>query len=252
MLEHHNNGEKLLSLVMPVYHVGDAVIPAIVTLFLTINYPFKLLVIYDSPNDETIETVKKLKKYFKDIYPVQNELGAGVLNAIKTGLRHADTPYVGIWVSYHVDPFGVLNRMVKKLEDGYDLVSANRFTVDAKRARGNKVKKLLSFWGNFVLNKIIGMPISDVTTSIKVYKKTLLDSIKIETRVDGGWAVNAEIAIKSAIKGYRLGEIPLERKNINLIHGITNFKILRQLPTYLQWLYLGWKNRRLIKSNYIK
>ncbi len=237
---------------MPVYHVGDAVIPVIATLFLTVNYPFKLIVIYDSPDDETVKTLNKLRGYFKGIHPLQNELGAGVLNAIKTGLRYANTSYIGIWVSYHVDPFGVLNKMVKKLEDGYDLVSANRFTVDAKRARGNKVKKLLSAWGNLVLNKIIGLPISDVTTSIKVYKKSLLDSIKIETTRDGGWAVNAEIAIKSAIKGYRMAEIPLERKNINLIHGITNFRILKQLPTYLKWLYLGWKNRRLIKSNYTK
>jgi dolichol-phosphate mannosyltransferase len=244
--------KKILSLVMPVYHVGDAVIPAIATLFLTVNYPFKVLVVYDSPDDETIESVKKLRIHFESIYPIQNESGRGVLNAIMTGLKHADTPYVGIWVSYHVDPFGVLNKMIEKLENGYDLVSANRFTVDTRRARGDKIKKVLSFWGNFILNRIIGMPISDVTTSLKIYRKTLLDSINIETRVDGGWAVNTEIAIKSAIKGYRMTEIPLERKNINLIHGITNFKILKQLPTYLKWLYWGWKNRRLIKSNYTK
>jgi len=95
------------------------------------------------------------------------------------------------------------------------------------------------------------MPISDITTSIKVYRKTMLDSIKIETVVDGGWAVNSELAIKAAIKGYRMAEIPLEKKNINLIHGLTNFKVLKQLPTYFRWLFLGWRNRRIIKSHLI-
>lgn len=242
--------KKLLTLIMPVYNEGDAVIPVIATLFLSINYPFKLLVVYDSEDDKTIATIKKLQQCFNDIYLIQNEWKQGVVNALKTGFKHADTPYVGIWVSYHLDPFGILNDMVKKLEGGYDLVSANRFTHDAKRGRGNKLKKLLSFWGNAVLYKIIGMPISDVTTSIKVYRKALLDAIKIETVVNGGWAVNAELTIKAAIAGYRLGEVPLEKKNVNLIHGITNFRILKQLPTYFRWLYLGWKNRRLIKANY--
>jgi glycosyltransferase involved in cell wall biosynthesis len=240
--------DKILTLVLPVYNEGDAVIPVIATLFLTVRYPFKIVVVYDLPTDKTVPTVEKMQKYFENLYLVQNELGRGVLNAIKTGLQHADTRYVGIWLAYHLDPFGILNDMVLKLEEGCDLVSANRFTVESKRARGHYIKKLMSYGGNIVLNRIIGMPISDVTTSIKVYRKSLLDDLEIETVVNGGWAVSSELAIKAAIKGCRLGEAPLERKNINLIHGLTNFKVLKQLPTYFHWLYLGWKNRKLIKS----
>lgn len=240
---------KKLTLIVPVYNVGDAVIPVISTLFLTVHYPMKILVVHDSPDDITVETVRKLQKYFNDLHLVQNVLGKGVLNAIKTGFNNADTPYVGVWVAYHLDPYGIINKMLEKLENGCDLVSANRFTVDNSRARGNTVKKLLSYGGNIVLNKIIGMPISDITTSIKVYRKSMLDSFEIETVVNGGWAVNSELAIKAAIKGYQMGEIPLEKKNITLVHGLTNFKVLKQLPTYFQWLFLGWKNRKAIKSH---
>ncbi len=241
--------EKIVTLIMPVYNEGDAVIPVISTLFLTTRYPFKIIVIYDSPEDPTVETVKKLQEHFSSLYLVQNEWRRGVLNAIKTGLKNSDTKYVGIWVAYHLDPFGILNDMIKKLENGCDLVSANRYAVDQERARGNTIKKLFSLIGNIVLNKIIGMPISDVTTSIKVYRKAMLDSMPIETVVNGGWAVSSELAIKAAINGYRMDEIPLEKKNINLIHGLTNFKVLKQLPTYFHWLYQGWKNRKLIKSH---
>lgn len=234
---------------MPVYNEGDAVIPVISTLFITTHYPLKIFVVHDSPDDSTVKTVEKLQEYFDDLYLVRNEWDRGVLNAIKTGFKNADTPYVGIWVAYHLDPFGIINSMTAKLEDGCDLVSANRFAVKEERARGNPVKKLFSLVGNIVLNRIIGMPISDITTSIKVYKKSMLDSFEIETVVNGGWAVNAELAIKAAIQGYRLGEIPLEKKNITLVHGLTNFKVLKQLPTYFQWLRLGWKNRKVIKSH---
>jgi glycosyltransferase involved in cell wall biosynthesis len=247
--EERTENEKLLTLIMPVYNEGDAIIPVISTLFITTRYPLKILVVHDSPDDSTVQTVKKLQEYFDDLYLVQNEWNRGVLNAIKTGFKNSDTPYVGVWVAYHLDPFGIINEMVAKLEDGCDLVSANRFTVDSSRARGNNVKKLFSKCGNIVLTKIIGMPISDITTSIKVYRKSMLDSFEIETVVDGGWAVNSELAIKAAIKGHRMDEIPLEKKNITLVHGLTNFKVLKQLPTYFQWLYLGWKNRKKIKAH---
>jgi glycosyltransferase involved in cell wall biosynthesis len=241
--------KKKLTLIMPVYNEGDAVIPVISTLFLTVQYPLKIFVVHDSPDDITVPTVKKLQKYFNDLYLVRNDMGRGVLNAIKTGFKNADTTYVGVWVAYHLDPFGILNKMIEKLENGCDLVSANRFTVDNSRARGNTIKKLFSYGGNILLNKIIGMPISDITTSIKVYRKSMLDSLEIETVVNGGWAVNSELAIKAAIKGYHLDEIDLEKKNITLVHGLTNFKVLKQLPTYFHWLYLGWKNRKVIKSH---
>ncbi len=250
MLNPNNTNEKLLTLVLPVYNEGDAVIPVVSTLFLTVRYPFKIIVVYDFQEDKTVSTVEKLQQYFKDVYLIKNEYGRGVLNAIKTGFKHSDTPYVGIWVSYHLDPFGILNEMVNKLENGFDLVSANRFTAESRRARGNIVKKLLSFWGNIVLRKVIGMPINDVTTSVKVYKQSLLNAIEIETAVNGGWAISSELAIKAAIKGYRLAEVPLEKKNINLIHGLTKFKVLRQIPVYFRWLRLGWQNRKLIKSHF--
>ena len=246
--ETEESAGKILTLVMPVYHESDAVIPVIATLFLTLRCPFKLVVVYDSESDPTVATVEKLRQYFEELHLVQNEWREGALNAIKTGLNHADTRYVGIWVAYHLDPFRIVDDMVEKLEGGCDLVSANRFTIDSTTARGNYLKKLLSYAVNIVLNKIIGMPISDVTTSIKIYRKSMIDSLEIEMVLAGGWAVSSELAIKAAIAGYRLEEIPLESKNVNLIHGITRFAVFKQLPTYFKWLHLGWKNRKLIKA----
>jgi glycosyltransferase involved in cell wall biosynthesis len=243
------SAKKVLTLVMPVYHEGDAIIPVIATLFLTVQHPFKLIVVYDSDDDPTVATVQKLRQHFEPVYLIQNEWREGALNAVRTGLRHADTRYVGIWVAYHLDPFRIVDDMVEKLESGCDLVSANRFTIGSATARGNYIKRALSYAGNIVLNKIIGMPISDVTTSIKIYRRDMLDSLAIDWEVTGGWAVSSELAIKAAIAGYRLEEIPLERKNVNLIHGITRFAVFRQLPTYFKWLFLGWRKRNLIKTS---
>ncbi len=242
------NDPKILTLVMPVYGEGDAVIPVISTLFFTVKYPFKLLVVYDSEDDITIDTIEMIKQHFNEIYLVQNKWENGALNAIKTGIAYSDTPYVGIWLPYHVDPFGCLNSIIEKLENGYDLVSANRFSIQGKKARGNKLKLFLSLMGNILLRNIIGIPIRDISFSLKVYKRSLLDSIDIETN-KGQWAFSVEVTIKAAIQGYRLAEFDLRRKNVNLIHGITSFKVFKQLPDYLRWVYLGWRNRKIIAKH---
>ena len=103
------NNEKILTLVLPVYNEGDAVIPVISTLFLTVRFPFKIFAVYDSPDDITVTTIRKLQKQYDNLYLIQNEWKKGVLNAIKTGFKNSDTQYVGIWLSYHLDPFGILN-----------------------------------------------------------------------------------------------------------------------------------------------
>ncbi|MBI4698022.1 MAG: glycosyltransferase family 2 protein [Nitrospirae bacterium] len=245
----HKGKEAVLTLIMPVYHEGDAVIPAIATLFYTLRHPFHLIVVHDSAEDETVATVRELQRHFEDITLVRNEWGSGIVNAIKTGFKHADTPYVGIWIAYLVDPFGVINVMIQKLERDYDLVSANRFGSETRHVRGHYLKKALSFWGNVFFRRIIGLPIADATTGIKIFRRSLLDSIPPETDLNGGWAIVTELTIKAAIKGFRLAEVPFEAKNINIIHGTTNFRVFKQLRSYLRWLCLGWQNRKLIRNN---
>ena len=65
-------------------------------------------------------------------------------------------------------------------------------------------------------------------------------------RYDSSYKENVKSIIwKDSVKNTHI----LEKKNINLIHGITRFKVLKQLPDYLHWLYFGWKNRKVIKNN---
>ena len=48
----------------------------------------------------------------------------------------------------------------------------------------------------------------------------------------------------------KFGEIEFLPENTNIINGITNFKVFGQLNSYLKWLYLGFRNRKIIKNNY--
>lgn len=249
-----NNSSKELSLtlVMPVLNEGERVIPAIATLGLTVKYPFELIVVYDNDNDITLPVILELQTKFSFI-KIKKNSGNKVIGAILTGFDAASSSVVGIWLPYHVDPFGLVNKMYEKIKfENCVLVSGNRFNKIKRISRGNPIKKFLSRSGNYLLNRIIGIPLGDITTSLKLYKKEFIDSTPIETQTIGGWSLNTELVVKAAIKGVKLGEIEFLPQNTNIINGVSNFKVFKQLSFYLKWLSLGFRNRGIIKSNYFK
>jgi glycosyltransferase involved in cell wall biosynthesis len=234
---------------MPVRNEGPRVVPAITTLAFTTHMPFEVVVVYDREDDPTVAVVRDLTAFFPGITLVKNA-GNGIIDAIKTGFDATQADVVGIWVAYHVDPFGLVNKMYELVIGGCDLVSGNRFNRIQKVSRGGAVKKLLSRGGNFLLNRLTGIPLGDVTTSIKLYRKKFLQENPIETTKSGGWALSTELAVKAAIKGYRIGEVEFLPQNTNLILGVSNFKVLGQIAQYLRWLTIASRNRRTIRAHY--
>jgi dolichol-phosphate mannosyltransferase len=247
----NHSDKSQLSLVMPVLDEGARVIPVIATLAYTVKVPLELIAVYDSDDSSTKKVIEDLKIYFPNVKLVRNH-GTGVIKAIQSGFGNCESDIVGIWTPYHVDPFGVVNEMYDLVAGGYDLVSGNRFNKVKRFSRGNPIKKLLSRTGNYLLNRLIGIPLGDITTNAKLYRKKVLREIPIETKRSGGWAMVTELAVKSAIKGYRITEIEFLPQNVNMIHGISNFKVFKHLDQYVKWLWYGFKNRKVIKKNYEK
>ncbi len=237
------------SLVMPVYYEGPRVIPVIMTLIYTAKYPFELILVYDKSDDPTIVEAKRLCEKYSNIKLICNDNPPGVISAIKTGIKHSSSENIAVWCAYHVDPYGMLNKMYELILAGCDVVSANRFMKVKRYNRGGLVKKILSRTGNFILWKLVGSPFGDTTTSIKMYRKSFLKDNPIETARAGGWALSLELSIKASIGGYKLGEIILIPSNINLIQGLSNFKVFKFLPYYFKWVLFGLRNRKKIAKN---
>jgi hypothetical protein len=247
MTSQSSNGS--LTLLLPVYNDGPRVIPVISTLFETVERSLKIIAIYDQESDPTKPVLDRLRQRHENLHVVKNDWERGGLNAIKTGLRHVKTEYVGIWVSYHIDPFGAINAMLEKMDAGCDLVSANRFSAKVKQGRGGWIKRGVSTMGNRCLKAMVQLPIHDVSTSVKIFRKQKLDGIKIETSGVFGWAVLVEWTVKMACNGCRMAEVPFSPENLNMLYSNSNFNLIAQLRSYWRWLVYAWRNRAEIKAN---
>src|SRR5512140_482227 len=83
-----------LTIVMPVWNEGERVVPTIRALAAAVRTPFELLVVHDMPDDTTVPVVERLSAEVPGLRAHRNELGRGVLNAMKAGMAVARAPYV--------------------------------------------------------------------------------------------------------------------------------------------------------------
>jgi glycosyltransferase involved in cell wall biosynthesis len=248
-----NLTEKMteLTIVIPVYNEAATIKIAIDKIECEVNLPHTIFIVYDKEEDTTVPVVQKIAgNYNNPVILVKNNYGRGALNAIKTGLEEAKTGFVIVTMADLSDPPEVMNAMVAKAkEENADLVCGSRYMKGGKQIGGPFLKGLFSRMSGLSLHWLTGIPTHDITNSFKLYRKTMLDSITIESR--GGFEIGMEIAVKAHITGYKIMEVPTTWQDRT--DGKSNFKLWAWLPNYLHWYGLclksTWFRIKTIKWN---
>jgi len=192
---------------------------------------FTVNIVYDFAEDTTLAVIARIcKKYTFPLHLIENKAG-GVCNAIKTGLSQAQGDYLLVTMADMSDDYSVLPLMVDKANDGFDIVCGSRFMKGGKIHGGPFLKKHISRWANLSLYFLTRIPTHDITNSYKIYRKSFLKNITIES--DGGFEIGMEITAKAFIKGYKIAEIPSQWWDRTI--GQSRFRLDRWLSKYLRW-----------------
>ncbi|NUM35855.1 MAG: hypothetical protein HUU50_15025 [Candidatus Brocadiae bacterium] len=96
---------------------------------------------------------------------------------------------------------------------------------------GPFIKKSLSKLAGCSIYWLSSLPTHDITNSYKLYKKSYLDEITLEST--GGFEIGMEITAKAHKKQKKIVEIPSQWWDRT--QGKSNFKLLKWLPKYLKW-----------------
>ena len=86
--------EAQLSIVMPVFKEGEAIVPAVQALTRDVHTPHEILVVYDFDEDPTVPVIARLAGELPTVRGLRNDLGRGVLNAMKAGIAAGRGDYV--------------------------------------------------------------------------------------------------------------------------------------------------------------
>jgi glycosyltransferase involved in cell wall biosynthesis len=239
---------KELTIVIPVYNEAENIRIAIDKIEQAVLLPHEIHVVYDMDEDTTIPVVAELaKNYTNKIRSIKNKYERGALNAIKTGLENADTDFVIVTMADLSDPPEVMNAMFTKAKSTQaDIVCGSRYMKGGKQYGGPFLKGLFARVAGLSLHWLTGIPTHDISNSFKMYRKTMLEAISLESI--GGFEIGMEITVKAFINGYKITEVPTTWHD--RAEGKSNFKLWSWLPHYLYWYWLcvkcSWfkKNRK--------
>jgi len=229
------------TIVIPVYNEGDNIRKTLAEIDAKVSVEAETWLVYDRDGDTTLEPARELAgKTRVPFRLVRNKFGRGALNAIKTGLEEAETPLVVVTMADLCDPPEVINDLVAAAElENADVVCASRYMRGGRQYGGPRFKGFLSHTAGLLLCWFAGLPTHDPTNSFKLYRKSFLDSVRIEST--GGFELGIELVVKCRAAGGKIVEVPTTWRD--RVAGKSNFKLWKWLPNYLRWFFYGFVHR---------
>jgi dolichol-phosphate mannosyltransferase len=228
-----------LSVVVPVYNEPENIGPTLRRIAEQVRTPHEVLVVYDFDADTTVPVVRRLQRELPQVRLHRNDIGRGVLNAMKAGIAASGSPLVLITMADGSDEMERVDDMVRLAEDGAAIVAGSRYMKGGGQEGGPLLKRLMSRAAGLSLHWLAGVPIHDATNNFKLYRRDFLDSVTIEST--GGFELAIEMTVKAKRARRRLAEVPTTWRDRTA--GESRFNIRAWLPKYLRWYLYAFTGR---------
>jgi dolichol-phosphate mannosyltransferase len=231
--------EPELSIVIPVYNEGEAVEPILRGLDAAVATPKEIVVVWDFDADTTRPVVERLVAELPGLRGIRNDLGRGVLNAMKSGIADARGSLILISMADGSDEPAIVDAMAALGRDGAAVVSASRYMRGGRQLGGPPLKGFLSRAAGLSLHWIAGVATHDPTNNFKLYRRDFLHAVTIES--GAGFELALELTVKATLSGRRVAEVPTTWRDRTA--GQSNFHLRQWLPHYLRWYLVAMRGR---------
>lgn len=172
--------------------------------------------------DGTVEWMKKrnIKVYFQE--------KPGRAEAFRVGLKKAKGGTLLYFSPDGNEDPADIPKLLEKIEDGYDLVIASRFSKKSKSDDATPVRRFGNVFFTKLVNICWGANVTDAINGFRAVRKKCLEDLGIDAK---RFEVEIEMTIRAAKKGYRIAEIPTYEGN--RIAGKSRLNTFRD-----GWIYL--------------
>jgi glycosyltransferase involved in cell wall biosynthesis len=194
-----------LSVVMPVYneagHIGK-----IVDAVLAVPVEKELIIVDDCSRDGTREKLAAIAKR-PGVRVLLHDVNRGKGAALRTGFGAAQGDLVMVQdADLEYDPREYPGLIAPILAGRADVVYGTRFPAGVKPRPGEFLHRGGNRFLTFVSNLVTGFHLTDMETCYKVFRRPLLQSIRLE---ENRFGFEPEITAKIARRGCRVLEVPV-------------------------------------------
>ena len=227
-----------ISIILPIHNEKESLEVMVRLLNSSLKFNHEIIVVYESKNDNSIKIGEKLSKEFSNFKIIQNKYEKGVRFAVQTGVEESRYDIIFITAVDEIFPIISIDKMIKKIvNENYDFISGTRYSKGGLRLGGSFIGAILSRLSNFIFKILTNVPLSDLTTGIKMMRKKIWYEIYLTSKPIG-WVFALELSIKVILKNYKIDEIPLKSVD-RLFGGKSTFKLGSWTIEYLKWFFYG-------------
>lgn len=220
-----------VSVVIPAYQEGEAIIPVLDRMFDAIELQCEVLVVVDFEEDSTVPVLEAYAENEPRLVTLINTYGRGPAYAIRYGIDHARHTAVVVTMSDGSDDPRQIDDLARLIDRGVVVAAASRYSPGGQQVGGPLVKGMLSRTAGLSLNRLGRVGTHDATNSFKAYSTDFIREVGIDSQT------GFEIGLELTAKARRLRRPVAEIATIWLDRtaGDSNFDLKAWIPKYLRW-----------------
>ena len=188
-----------ISIVIPLYNEQDSLqelTDNIVQALSPIEKEYELLFIDDGSTDDSCRVLKEIKKTTPQVKIIRLRKNFGKSAALAEGFKKAKGKLVFTMDADMQDDPTEIPKMIKKLEEGYDLISG------WKKKRNDPLNKTIpSKFFNLITRMLTGIKIHDFNCGFKLYKNEVIKTIPVYGEL------HRYLPVLAHWQGFKVGEI---------------------------------------------
>lgn len=193
---------------------------------------YEIIVVDDDSQDNTQAVIIKLKKQYPIIYILRKNKKS-LSSAVIDGYNIAKGKYYIVMDSDLSHPPEVIKRIVRKLDEGYDIAVASRYARGGGVVKWAWFRKAVSYMGTFMARPIV--KVKDPLAGYYGIKKQVIEGVSLNAL---GFKILLEVLVKGHYK--KVTEIPyifLERHAGQSKAGIRVY-FQYHLHVFMLYLYI--------------
>ena len=231
-----------LSLVLPVYNEEDNLRPLhaeIVDVLRQMDIRYEIIYVDDGSRDKSRAVLAEITKESPNTRVVLLRRNFGQTAAIQAGIDQARGAIITLMDSDMQNDPADIPRMLARMDDGFDLVSGWR----KDRKDRMVTRRLPSMAANGIISKVTGVALHDYGCTLKMYRREVLDHVRLYGEMHRFIPVLAEAA------GARIDEMVVNHRA--RMYGTSKYGLWRTVKVVLDLMTVTFLTKYNTRPMYI-
>jgi glycosyltransferase involved in cell wall biosynthesis len=231
-----------VSVVAPIYNEADNIpllAERLTAVLSSLPLTWEVILVNDGSRDASLQALRKAGADNPRVRVIDLKRNSGQTAAMMCGIDHAvGEVIIPIDADLQNDPADI-PRLLTKLDEGFDVVSGWRVERKDAAVRRNFVSRV----ANKVISLISGVHLHDYGCSLKAYRKSVLDGVRLYGEM------HRFIPIYASWAGARITELPVQHHP--RMHGQSKYGLERIFKVILDLMVVKFLDRHLVKPIYV-